>query len=331
MAGGGLNVARRSRLKIAARRPKAMHRSPPRPTTVTAPNPSSPAAGPVAVIAREIDLARQRGPLQQIVVPPCPELLTRLDRAMAHAEPDLGEVARIAEADVAMAATLIRHANGARYAGAAPVALPGQAMNRLGLRQTATLMRGFLASHAIPVRSPLLAGFWEQSTQRAQAMAWIAMQLPGLSVELAHSYGLFCHVGQPVLLQSVRGYAGTLVEARARKDRSAVETENANHRTDHAVVGALTARCWHLPGPVMAAIRLHHNLESLGHRDIEPEVQTLVAAGLVADWLVARRQGLSPDADWTRHRDAALAWLGVAADELDAWVDASFEEALAPA
>jgi hypothetical protein len=32
----------------------------------------------------------------------------------------------------------------------------------------------------------------------------------------------------------------------------------------------------------MAAIRLHHDLTSLGHRT-EPEVHTLVAAGLLAD------------------------------------------------
>jgi hypothetical protein len=68
----------------------------------------------------------------------------------------------------------------------------------------------------------------------------------------------------PVLMQSVRGYAGTMVEGLARKDRSFVATENANHRTDHAVVGALTARVWRLAPAVVAAIRLHHSLESLG-------------------------------------------------------------------
>lgn len=35
----------------------------------------------------------------------------------------------------------------------------------------------------------------------------------------------------------VRGYAGTVTEALARQDRSFTETENAVHKTDHAVVG----------------------------------------------------------------------------------------------
>jgi HD-like signal output (HDOD) protein len=126
-------------------------------------------------------------------------------------------------------------------------------------------------------------------------------------------------------MQSVRGYASTMVEAAARKDRSYVATENANHRTDHAVVGALTARAWRLAPPVMAAIRLHHSLESLGSSDIEPEVHTLVAAGLVADYLVHRHEGLVPDIDWTAHSAAALDWLQASQDDLAFW-----EEQLEP-
>jgi len=288
--------------------------------------PAASAPRHVADIAREIDAARRSGPLRQIVVPPCPELLTRLQQAMAEAEPDLNEVARIVNADVAMAATLIRNANGAAFAGSAPVVSAGQAMNRLGLQASAALMSAFLVRHAIPVTSPQLAGFWEQSARRAQTLAWIAAQLPGLSADLAHSYGLFCHVGLPVLMQSVRGYGGTLVEAKARRDRSFVETENANHRTDHAVVGALTARAWHLAPTVMAAIRLHHSLESLGSADTEPEVHTLVAAGLLADSLLARRDGLAPEPEWTRHGDDACAWLGLSADDLAHWHE-TFAEA----
>lgn len=273
----------------------------------------------IATITSEIDAARRSGPLQQIVVPPCPELLTRLQRAMASDEPDLNEVGRIANADVAMAATLIRNANGATFAGSQPVASAGQAMNRLGVRQTAAIMTGFLARHALPVKSPLLQGFWERSTRRAIVMAALAEQLPGLSADLAWGYGLFSHVGLPVLMQSVKGYAGTMMEAAARKDRPFIATENVNHRTDHAVVGALTARAWHLAPAVVAAIRLHHSLESLGSQGTEPEVHTLVATGLVADQLLQRLEGLAPEADWLAHGDAALAWLHASTDDLLHW------------
>lgn len=269
-------------------------------------------------IARELDHARTRGPLQQIKIPPCPELLTRLQRALAQAEPDLGEVARIAGADVAMSSVLIRAANGAAFAGFAPAQTVGQAMTRLGLEHTAAVMTGFLTRQAIPADSPHLQRFWERSGKRAVALGFLARQLPGLSPDLAYTFGLFSHVGLPVLLQSVRGYGSTMVEAQARRDRSFVQTENANHRTDHAVVGALVARVWRLAPEVMAAIRLHHDLDQPGG-GIAPEVQTLVAAGLVADHLMRRHEGLDPEADWTAHGSAALAWLHVDADDLAGW------------
>ena len=280
----------------------------------------------IAVIEREIDTARQRGPLQHVKVPPCPELLTRLQNTMAQAEPDLNEMGRIAGADVAMAATLMRNANSALYASGPPVVSAGQAMNRLGLRQSAAIMTGFLAHHAMPVNSKQLDRFWERSTRRALGLSCIAGQLPGLSTDLAYTFGLFCHVGMPVMLQSVRGYAGTLIEGPARKDRSFVATENANHRTDHAVVGALTARTWRLAPVVVAAIRLHHSLESLGASDIESEVHTLVAAGLVADHLTNRHDGLPDDADWAAYCGAAMSWLQVTDDDLRHW-----QEQLEPA
>jgi HD-like signal output (HDOD) protein len=275
-----------------------------------------------ADIQREIDHARRQGALQSIVVPPCPALLAQLQQAMAQDPPDLNAVARIAASDVAMSATLMRQANGALYAADQPVRTVGQAMTRLGLDTTAQVMTGFLASSAIPADSRHLARFWEHSARRAALMGCLARHLPGVSVDLAHTCGLFLHVGQPVMLQSVRGYPGTLVEAAARKDRTPEQTDNANHRTDHAVVGALVARLWHLPPEVMAAVRLHHDLETLGDGGIEPEVRTLVALSLLAEMLLRRDAGLAPEAEWLRHGSAALQWLQTGEAELEAWHDA---------
>jgi len=271
-------------------------------------------------IRQEIDQARERGPLKQIVIPPCPELLARLQQTMASAEPDLTEVARIAASDVAMSATLLRIANSPIHlSDGQPCLTVGQAMTRIGLRETAAVMTGFLLQNTLPVNSPHLARFWERSTKRALAMAFIARQLPGLSPDLAHTYGLFCHVGMPVLLQSVRGYGATMVEANARIDRPYIATENANHKTDHAVVGALVVRVWNMAPQLMLAIRLHHDFSSFADDSIEPEALTLVAAGLVAEHLMRQHEGLPLDADWEQHREVALNWLQVYADDLEHW------------
>lgn len=275
-------------------------------------------------IGAALDDARERGPLRQIVIPPCPQLLLRLQQAIRQPEPDLNAVAQIASSDVAMAAALMKYANSAIVGSLPPVNTVGQAMYRLGLDETAAVLTGFLARRAIRVDHPQLRNFWCRASRRSIAMTCIARSLPGQAVDVAHTFGLFLDVGTPVLLQSVKGYGSTMVEAEARRDRPYVATENANHRTDHAVVGALVARLWRLAPQVMAAVRLHHELEALGSPGIEPEVNTLLAAGLVATHLVRRHEGLDPERAWLEHADAALAWLEVGPAELEDWEHAAF-------
>lgn len=276
----------------------------------------------IAQVQQEIQAARDKGTLREIKIPPCPELLTRLRAALAASPQDLNEVQAVASADVAMSATLLRIANSPVHLGdGAPCVNVGQAMTRLGLMATAELMTGFLVRHAIPVNSPHLARFWERSTRRAQAMNLLVPKLPGLEAELAGSFGLFAHVGMPVLLQSVRGYGATMVEGAARIDRPFVATEDANHRTNHAVVGALVVRAWGLGPVLMAAVRLHHDFTVLDDRQLEPGVAMLVAAGLVADHLMRLVEGLPPDADWVQQGERVMDWLQIDEIEVRDWAD----------
>ena len=44
-----------------------------------------------------------------------------------------------------------------------------------------------------------------------------------------------------------------------------------------------------------------------------------MAAGLVADFLLARQAGLSPDPEWEPFGTTACQWLGLSADDLQHW------------
>lgn len=276
----------------------------------------------VAEIDRELELARTQGPVRDIIIPPCPELLKALQTEVGKADPEPSVIARIANADVAMAAALLRVANSPFYARSRPAATVADAVSMLGMGQAVQILTGFLTRAAIPVNAPLLEHFWETSTRRAMAMGYIARQLYGLNPDIAYTCGLFCHVGIPVMLQGVKGYAGTLAEAMARQDRTFTETENAAHRTSHAVVGAIVAKTWHLPPIVAIAVRLHHDITVLNDSSIPAEARTLVAMTLVADHLVAHHEGIEDHQEWIQHGAAALAYLKVDEVEVEAWLDA---------
>jgi HD-like signal output (HDOD) protein len=276
---------------------------------------------PIHDIDTELDLARTEGPVRTIVIPPCPALLVRLQDVMKRADPDWAKVREIAAADVAMAASLVRAANSPLYARSSTVQGVDQAMALLGLRQTAALLTQFLTARALPIKHPALENFWETSAQRAHAISYIARQLYNLPVDLAHAFGLFCDVGVPILLKSLPGYGGTLAEARARRDRAMTVTEQAAHRTDHAIVGALVARTWRLPAELKQAIRLHHDVDVLADRQVDETIRTLIAAGLAAEHVVAQWAGLPTSVEWSQRGAGCLQHLQVDAAELLHWQD----------
>ncbi|MDD2810994.1 HDOD domain-containing protein [Rhodoferax sp.] len=272
-------------------------------------------------INRELDHARDAGPVKDIVIPPCPQLLVQLQAELNQPDPDPLAVAAIAASDVAMTAALIRLANSPLYARREATTSVAQAVSMLGLKPTATLLTGFLLRHTIRIDPTLIEHFWESSTRRSMAMAHIARQLYGVDVEIAKTCGLFFHVGIPVMLQGVRGYSGTLVEAMARQDRTFIQTENAAHRTDHAVVGAIVARTWRLPQVISHAVRLHHDFAVLSDDSVALPVRQLVAIAAIADHLVAHHEGVREQREWLQHGAACLSFLQIGQDEVDTWVD----------
>jgi len=272
-------------------------------------------------IDQDIQKARVLPAVRAIVIPPCPESLLRLQAILAAPELDAGALDQLASSDVALAAALIRQANSPLYGLAQPVQTVGMALTVLGLRPAVELLAAFITRHALQVRSPLLEHFWESSQRRAIACEHIGRQLYSLDPGLGYSFGLFCHVGMPVLVKAVRGYASTVTEALARRDRTFTQTENANHRTDHAVVGAIVARTWHLPGDVAQAIWLHHDFSCLNAEQFSPEVRRLVALGLLAEYLVHHHEGLEPSREWQQHGADCMAVLDVSHDELNHWID----------
>lgn len=274
-----------------------------------------------ANIDRELDRARNEGPARILVIPPCPELLTRLQDAMAHDDPDWNEVAEIANADVAMAASLVRAANSPLYARNTAVQSVSEAMNLLGLRQCATLLTQFLTARALPLNHPALERFWEGSTRRAVAMGHVARHLYGVPADLAHTCGLFLDVGIPILLQGMRGYAGTLAEAHARIDRPFTATEQAAHKTDHTIVGALVARAWRLPESLKLAIRLHHEPEAIDEKSVDATVRDLLALAVVATYLVSLHEQAPAPASWQQSGPACQKHLQIGESELLTWHD----------
>jgi HD-like signal output (HDOD) protein len=253
--------------------------------------------------------------IRSIRIPPRPSLLADLQRELAAPDPALQTIARIVASDVGMSGALLKLANSPFYGSARRAKSIEQAILFLGINQVAALMTGLLARQAIPATTPALASFWDVSTRRAQAMAFLARRLRIGAPDVAHTFGLFCDTGVPLLMERFADYGATFAQAASEPQRALTALEEERHSTSHAAVGCLLARNWGLSADVAWAILHHHDYAVLDDAATDDGVRSLVALSLLAERAIGKYQGDAESLEWNKGGARACAYLGLPEDE----------------
>ncbi|MGZ3182713.1 MAG: HDOD domain-containing protein [Telluria sp.] len=265
--------------------------------------------------------------IKSIRIPPRPSLLLQLQEELQAEDPHPEAIARIIASDVGMAGALLKLANSSFYGGRRKAKSVEQAILFLGINQVAALMAGLLAREAITADNPALAGFWDLSTRRAEAMVYLSRRLAIGEPDIAHTFGLFCDTGIPLLLDRFRdGYPHTLVLAAQDYEQSFPAIEDARHLTNHTAIGALLAKSWGLASDVSWSILHHHDYDVIGDEATPHAVRALVATSVLADCAIEKYQGRADTPEWHKGGARACAYLGLdatdTADLLDELLEA---------
>jgi HD-like signal output (HDOD) protein len=253
--------------------------------------------------------------IKSIRIPPRPSLLAELQRELAAPDPALDAIARIVASDVGMSGALLKLANSPFYGTRRKAKSIEQAILFLGINQVAALMTGLLAREAIPATTPALASFWDISTRRAQAMAFLSRRLRMGAPDVAHTFGLFCDTGVPLLMERFPDYGATFDAAAGDPVRPLTALELERHSTSHAAVGTLLARNWGLSADVAWAILHHHDYAVLDDTATDDTVRSLVALSLLAERAIGKYQGHAESLEWNKGGARACAYLGLEEDE----------------
>jgi HD-like signal output (HDOD) protein len=252
--------------------------------------------------------------IRSIRIPPRPSLLADLQRELGAPDPAFDTIARIIASDVGMSGALLKLANSPFYGSRRAKSIE-QAILFLGINQVAALMTGLLARQAIPATTAALASFWDISTRRAQAMAYLARRLRIGAPDVAHTFGLFCDTGVPLLMERFADYGATFSAACADAARPLTALEVERHSTSHASVGCLLARNWGLSAEVAWAILHHHDYAVLEDEATDDTVRSLVALSLLAERAISNYQGDGESLEWNKGGERACAYLGLPQDE----------------
>lgn len=254
--------------------------------------------------------------VKTIRIPPRPSLLADVQRELSAPEPEPKRLAKIIANDVALSASLMKLANSSFFGLRLKAGSVEHAFGLLGMNQCCLLLTGIIARQTIGGKGDALSAFWDSSTKRAQAMAYLAKQTRLCSVDGAHTFGLFCDIGVPLLMEKFPDYVRTFETASLDLDHCCTDLEDRRYQTNHAAIGSLLARTWGLPTEISLAILLQHDYGVLDDSATEEAVRNLIALGLLADYAICRYRGEEPFAEWEKGGPAACRQLALTPHEL---------------
>lgn len=253
--------------------------------------------------------------IKSIRIPPRPSLLADLQQELSAVDPAPKKIAKIIASDVGMSGALLKLANSPFFGLRHKAKSIEQAITVLGITQCAALMTGLLARQAVSAGDASLDRFWDASAKRAQALVFLSRRLRICAPDIAHTFGLFCDIGVPLLMNRFPDYVATFARAGNDPEQCFTAVEDQRHSTNHAAIGCLLARNWGLSSDVSLAILLHHDYAVMEDAATDDAVRALVALSLLAENGIQRYLGQGISIEWEKGGALACRYLGLDADE----------------
>lgn len=219
-----------------------------------------------------------------IDLPAMPDVLVRLSLLMADDDIDLPAVSALIEADMALAAAILKAVNSSLYVLQTRVQSVQQALTYLGTREVAAITYA-IALRAAFAPTPELAPIWSRAARRGLLMGRIGQQL-GAEAWAAHSAGLFEECGKAALLRHAPEHYPSMLRA-ARDDVELVTLEQAGFGVSHDALGAVLSASWGLGAAAAASVRHHVRVQAGGEMPAAAPERVLCALSALAHALIA--------------------------------------------
>lgn len=260
--------------------------------------------------------------LKDIGIPPRPEILERIAKEMGKDDPNFRYLGQLIDADVSLAASLIKTANSPFFGFRSRARSPNEALMMLGLDVTSRAIAGISLRKAFPA-DIRLERFWHASAQIAALSGWLT-QIIGkgkIRADDAHTFGLFRDCGIPVMLRRFPTYDKILARANGEAEQAFTTVEQQElpeFPTDHTMIGHLLAQNWFLPEEICLAINHHHELSALDSMNsgLPAISRYLIAMGQTAEHILQEITGGSRTCEWQKLGDSCLRLLDFSEGEL---------------
>ena len=200
--------------------------------------------------------------VNQLQIPPKPDLLVQLDQLLSQQQPSIDEVASIVVRDIAISAAILKLINSPLYNLPKTIINIRQATLYIGIEGVITLVKALSLKQAFLQQQSCIAlgQFWQKADHVASVAIKINQYLElNLSPEYLYVLGLFHDAGIPVFAGMFSDYKQTLIDASNSNSRNIVDIELSRYGTHHANISEMLAVDWGLPELVCEVIKHHHS------------------------------------------------------------------------
>ncbi len=270
---------------------------------------TAPAVAPVVAEGDAVD--RMVGAIKDL--PPMPAVVARILHLLSDPECSIADLTSTLSQDPALVARLIKVSNSSLYGSAQKAGSVNQAIVRLGMRSTRSLVIAVSTRALFPMDNPRIGlharALWDHSVASGIAARHVAAAAGYADPDEAFVAGVLHDIGKVIFLLNVPDDALKALRLQESARIGSVAAEMRVLGFDHTEVGARLLQKWDLPPELIASTRWHHDphaagdflrlacitacANALGRRD---GAGTVAEASLIGDILArhAPELGLAP-------------------------------------
>lgn len=193
-------------------------------------------------------------------IPELPNEVLLLEKEIKSKFCSTATVAEIIEMNTTLSGEVLRIVNSPVIKVKEPVLSIRDAVNVMGLDNISNLVVSAALKNMFGTQG-LFKDIMDHSVDVAFCMADISDWVEGISRDEAYMLGLFHNVGALMLAAKGEEVYDPIFRNSMSLPLSSLEREQQKYGSNHAVIGVLIAKKWHLPIDMLSAIMLHHNAQ----------------------------------------------------------------------
>ncbi|WP_373019666.1 HDOD domain-containing protein [Thiomicrorhabdus sp.] len=222
--------------------------------------------------------------IRGVKIPELPDEVLLLEKEIKSKFANISTVAEIIEKNTTLSGELMRIVNSPIMKLKEPCKSIRDAVNVMGLDNIYHLVVSAALKNVFGQKG-LFKDIMDHSVDVAFCMSDIAEWIDGVSRDEAYMLGLFHNSGAMMLASKNEQRYAQIFSNSMSLPLSIIAKEEQEFGTNHAMVGVLIAKKWHLPMEMINAIMLHHN-ESC-ERIQNDKVRAMVAMIKIANSIVS--------------------------------------------